>query len=125
MSDILLQFLPQFPAIVTTYWIVPGGMIALYFYGRFHFNTPDYLLDIGSSDYQTKVDQIAHLITPTPPIYTAPRSRYNYYAGIYVLILEFMFLLFTIAPSLLWDLLSDASRILTNFDVSGVLRLIP
>jgi hypothetical protein len=32
---------------ILSYWIVPVGMLALYFYGNFHFNTPEYLLDIG------------------------------------------------------------------------------
>jgi hypothetical protein len=56
--------------IVRVYWIVPAGMLALYFYGKFHFNTPEYLLDLGNSaSPATRAGPGARLITPAPHFY--------------------------------------------------------
>ncbi len=65
-------------------WTVPAGMMVLYFYGRSHFNTPAYSLDLA-------IGTRARLITQAPPIFTARRSRYSY-ANRYILVLEAAFL---------------------------------
>jgi hypothetical protein len=45
MSSALFGYTPaELWEFVNIYWIIPAGMIALYFYGMFHFNTPDYSL---------------------------------------------------------------------------------
>lgn len=73
------------------YWIVPAGMLALYFYGRFHFNSPEYAIDFGCRG--DPADSIGlRLITPTPPIFTTSRARYNRFARRYVAILELAFI---------------------------------
>jgi hypothetical protein len=73
---------------VQTYWIVPAGMIVLYFYGISHFNTPDYRLVILQNT------DSAALLTMAPPKYTTTRARFRRYAFRYVLILESAFLVF-------------------------------
>jgi hypothetical protein len=108
--------------IVRVYWIVPAGMLALYFYGKFHFNTPEYLLDLGNSaSPATRAGPGARLITPAPPIFTASRSRYNRYARRYVMILEAAFIVLIFFSGLLSGLLSDASGFITNFDLSAII----
>jgi hypothetical protein len=39
---------PEIGSSLQMYWIVPAGMIALYFYGMFHFNSPDYSLALST-----------------------------------------------------------------------------
>jgi hypothetical protein len=31
-------------ALISQYWLVPVGALVLVYYGKFHFNTPDYVL---------------------------------------------------------------------------------
>lgn len=90
-----------------TYWIVPAGMLALYFYGRFHFNTPDYALELNDEAGRPLAEP-GRLITLAPPIFTTSRSRFDRFAFRYILILEALFLVAIFLPSLL----SDAGRIL-------------
>ena len=71
-----------------SYWTVPAGMVALYFYGVSHFNTPDYRLAILQSA------ESSALLTMTPPKYTTTRSRFRRYARWYVFILICAFLAF-------------------------------
>jgi hypothetical protein len=77
-------------------WTVPAAMIFLYFYGRSHFNTPQYSLELS-------VGGPARLLTQTPPIFTTRRTRYNSYAHRYILILECAFLVFLFAHSVIED----------------------
>jgi hypothetical protein len=81
-----------------TYWIIPAGMIALYFYGRAHFNTPDYVL--GAQQGATA----GNLLTLAPPIFTTYRSQFNRFALWYVVILEAVFLAFIFLPSVFTDI---------------------
>src|ERR1700689_4833904 len=74
---------PQILLLIQNDWSVPVGMIALYFYGRFHFNTPSYPVV-----FSINPDERARLITQAPPIFTTRRSRYNSYSMRYILILE-------------------------------------
>jgi hypothetical protein len=107
---------------VTIYWIIPAGMLALYFYGKFHFNTPEYLLDLGNSaSPATTAGLGARLITPAPPIFTASRGRYNRYARRYVVILEAAFIALVFFSSFLSGLVSDASGLNTSFDLSVII----
>lgn len=93
---------------VETYWIIPAGMIALYFYGMFHFNSLTYILDLGSSSGSSEIQGTgARLITPAPPIYTASRKHFNSYARRYVLILEAAFIVIISFYSILSGVLSD------------------
>jgi hypothetical protein len=82
---------------VKTGWTVPAGMVVLYFYGRSHFNTPAYSLDLT-------INTRVRLITPAPPIFTTRRSRYNSYANRYALILEAAFLVIIFLYSMIQDI---------------------
>ena len=83
--------------------IVPLGMVALYFYGKYHFNSPEYPLDFRNNASPESAAS-ARLITPAPPIFTTSRSRFNRYLRRYVLILEIVFLAIIFFPSLLTDM---------------------
>src|SRR5690349_7500705 len=78
-----------------TFWIIPAGMVALYFYGRSRFNTPNYAL---------AAQEGANLLTLAPPIFTTLRSRFNRFALWYILILEIAFLVFIFLYSLVADI---------------------
>ena len=78
-------------------WTVPAGMVVLFFYGRSHFNTPAYSLDLT-------INSRVRLITPAPPIFTTMRCRYNSYANRYVLILEAAFLAIIFLYSIIQDI---------------------
>lgn len=70
------------------YWLVPAGMVFLYFYGTWRFNTPDYDMtpeELGGGP------RAVRLITLAPPIFTTTRSRFRRYSLRYVAILELMF----------------------------------
>jgi hypothetical protein len=83
-------------------WTVPVGMVALYFYGRFHFNSPLYPVV-----FSINPDERARLITQAPPILTTRRSRYNSYSIRYILILEGFFLVVIF----LFPVIRDAAQI--------------
>jgi hypothetical protein len=87
------------------YWIVPAGMLALYFYGQFHFNSLEYAIDFGSRGGPAESIG-ARLITPAPPIFTTSRARYNRFARRYVAILEAAFIAIIFFPSLLAEAVS-------------------
>jgi hypothetical protein len=87
------------------YWIVPAGMLALFFYGRFHFNSPEYAIDFGCRGGPAESIGL-RLITPTPPIFTTSRARYNRFARRYVAILELAFIGIVFFPSLLAEAIS-------------------
>jgi len=72
-------------------------MVVLFFYGRSHFNTPAYSLDLT-------INSRVRLITPAPPIFTTRRCRYNSYANRYVLILEAAFLAIIFLYSIIQDI---------------------
>jgi hypothetical protein len=82
---------------VKTGWTVPAGMVVLYFYGRSHFNTPAYSLNLT-------INTRVRLITPAPPMFTTRRSRYNSYANRYVLLLEAAFLVIIFLYSMIQDI---------------------
>jgi hypothetical protein len=84
--------------LIQAFWIVPAGMVALYFYGRSHFNTPDYALGAQQGA------PAGHLLTLAPPIFTTYRSQYNRYALTYVIILETVFLAFIFLTSVFTDM---------------------
>ena len=76
-------------------WIVPAGLVFLYVYGQFRFNTPMYSLELALESGSTaSQSEFARLITLAPPILTTRRSRYKGYALRYVLILQLVFLVF-------------------------------
>jgi hypothetical protein len=81
-------------------WTVPAGMVVLYFYGRSHFNTPAYSLDLA-------IGTRSRLITQAPPILTTRRSRYNSYANRYILVLEAAFL----GIIFLYSVIEDIARV--------------
>jgi hypothetical protein len=93
---------PEVLLLIQNDWTVPAGVIALYFYGRFHFNTPSYPIV-----FSVDTDERARLITQAPPIFTTRRSRYNSYSIRYILILEFAFLSFIF----LFPIIRDAASI--------------
>jgi hypothetical protein len=102
------------------YWIVPAGMLALFFYARFHFNSPEYAIDFGSQGGPAGPIGL-RLITPTPPIFTTSRARYNRFARRYVAILELAFIGIVCFPSLL----AEAISLLTGspFSLGGSITL--
>ena len=85
------------------YWIVPAGMLALYFYGRFHFNSPEYAIDFGNGGGPTVGFR---LITTAPPIFTTSRARYNRFARRYVAVLELAFIAIVFFPNLVAEAIS-------------------
>jgi hypothetical protein len=87
----MAELIPTAVEVAKTYWIVPAGMIALHYYGRFHFNTPDYALEQKLANGQPSVERWG-LSSLAPPIFTTYRARYNRYARRYILILEAAFL---------------------------------
>ena len=102
IDDILSKITPE--AIwmgVQNFWLIPAGMVALYFYGSFHFNTPAYALEMAIDSSSSTTDR-ARLITLVPPIFTTRRQRYNSYAIRYILILEVVFIAI-VATSLVYD----------------------
>jgi len=90
---------------VQIYWIVPAGMLALYFYGQFHFNSLEYAIDFGNRGGPAE-SMGARLLTPAPPIFTTSRARYNRFARRYVAILEAAFIAIIFFPSLLAEAVS-------------------
>jgi hypothetical protein len=88
------------------FWLLPLGMIVIYFFARYHFNTPDYALvsaglpDSSSADLP-KTSPLARLRTSAPPIFTTPRDRYRKSEIKYVLGLEVAYLCLTIFPDLI------------------------
>jgi hypothetical protein len=97
------SFATSLIAILKTYWIVPVGIIALYYYGRFHFNTPDYSFDLKDRDGIPLADG-GRLLTLAPPIFTTSRARFNRYARRYVLILEAAFLIIVFFSGIVADI---------------------
>jgi hypothetical protein len=91
------------------YWIIPAGMLALYFYGRFHFNSPEYAIDFGARNSSDEVPG-PRLIAMAPPIFTTSRERYNRFARRYVAILEAAFLAIVFFP----DLVAEGISLLTG-----------
>jgi hypothetical protein len=87
------------------YWIIPAGMLALYFYGRFHFNSPEYAIDFGARSGPAESAGL-RLITPAPPIFTTSRDRYNRFARRYVAILELAFIAIVFFPNLVAQAIS-------------------
>jgi hypothetical protein len=85
-----------------SYWVIPVGMLVLYFYGRVHFNTPDYALTQNDDDGQPLSDP-GRLLSLAPPMFTTTRSRFNLYAWRYILILWGAFLVLLFVPSLITD----------------------
>jgi hypothetical protein len=93
-------------AMAPQYWLLPVGMIVIYFFARYHFNTPDYALvraslpDSPGAD-EPKASPLARLRTSAPPIYTTPRDRYRKAEIMYVLGLEAAYLCLTVFPDAL------------------------
>jgi len=81
---------------ISNVWPIPAGIVILYFYGRYHFNTPNYplVLSVGNDD---GVKYSVRLITQASPILTTQRARYNNYALRYILVLEIAFLVIVFA----------------------------
>jgi hypothetical protein len=90
-----------------SYWVIPVGMLVLYFYGRVHFNTPSYPL-IQQDENGRPLSDPGRLLSLAPPLFTTTRSRFNRYAWRYILLLEVVFLILLFLPSVI----SDAGRIL-------------
>ena len=89
------------------YWVIPAGMLVLYFFGRVHFNTPSYALTQTDDDDGQPLSDPGRLVSLAPPAFTTPRSRFNRYAWRYIVILEVAFLALLFLPSVY----SDAARI--------------
>ena len=117
LTDVGLT-LDQVKTFVQIYWLVPAGVVALYFYGSFHFNTPDYRLVISQSPDQPS------LLTLAPPKFTTTRARFRRYSLRYILVLEALFLSFVFLTSVYVDAakIAHAGDIIKNlqFDSASV-----
>jgi hypothetical protein len=113
MSYFFGQSPADFLAVAQTYWIIPAGLLALYFYGRFHFNSLEYAIDFGNSEGPAESIG-ARLLTPAPPIFTTSRTRYNSFARQHVLILGTAFLAMVFFP----NVLAEAITLLTGSQFS-------
>lgn len=91
---------------IAIYWIIPVGLVALHFYGRHHFNTPEYALSSNVRDGGSGLVRnmpLAKLRGLAPPMFTTSRARYRRYAFRYIAILQSIFLLITCAPDLVLE----------------------
>jgi hypothetical protein len=95
---------PEIGSSLQAYWIVPAGMVALYFYGMFHFNSPDYSLALGTRGEAATSPAGVRLITPAPPMFTTSRARFNRYARRYVMILQSAFIAIIFFSSVIGDI---------------------
>jgi hypothetical protein len=89
--------------LAAAYWIVPVGLVALAFYGSYHFNTPDYALAAeraGSEDlpWNAPTSKLRGL---APPLFTTSRTQYRRYELRYILILQGIFLVITCLPDVI------------------------
>jgi hypothetical protein len=89
--------------ILSNCWTVPAGIVALYFYGRLHFNSPTYPIELIVSNGRSGNDR-ARLITQAPPIFTTRRSRYNSYALRYIGVLELSFIVMVFGYPIIRDI---------------------
>jgi hypothetical protein len=80
-----------------TYWIIPAGMVALSYYGWYHFNTPDYVLDPKGRDDEPLTKE-GVLLTAAPPMFTTSRIRFSRYAWRYIVLLQAAFLAIVFLP---------------------------
>ena len=90
-------------AIVSNVWTVPAGILFLFLYGRLHFNTPTYPLELLAQSTGTLGDK-ARLPTQAPPMFTTQRSRYNSYSLRYIAILEIAFIIIVFGATVLRDI---------------------
>lgn len=103
MSEIAWTNMLGLKSLAVDFWIIPIGMLALFFYGRFHFNTPDYALSGNpgvAAGGLIRDLPMARLRGLAPPIYTTTRARYRRYVLRYVAILEAGFVIAIAAPEL-------------------------
>jgi hypothetical protein len=98
--------LAQIIGLVEDYWLVPVGLAVLYFYGTFHFNTPDYDMTPAESN-GVNSSHYAQLISLAPPIFTTQRARFRRYSLRYVLLLQIAFLVIVFC----WSAVADAGEI--------------
>ncbi len=84
-------------------WIVPASIVALYFYGRYHFNTPGYALELKDKNGQP-LDQAGRLVSLAPPRFTTSRARFERFALGYVLILTAGFLSIVFLPNVVGEI---------------------
>lgn len=89
--------------IISNCWTVPAGIVALYFYGRLHFNSPTYPIELVVPNSRSSTGR-ARLITQAPPIFTTRRSRYNSYAFRYIIMLEMLFMLIVFGYPIIRDI---------------------
>lgn len=81
-------------------WIVFAAIIALFIYGRFHFNTPEYALRLTDKNGRP-LGEAGQLVSLAPPRFTTSRIRFERFAFGYVLILAGAFLCIVFLPGLL------------------------
>jgi hypothetical protein len=104
MTDIIrIVFSESNLSIIDNAWSIPAGIIIIYVYGRLHFNTPAYPIEMTVSSEASLTDT-ARLITQAPPIYTTFRQRYNSYALRYIGLLQLAFLVCVFWYSIVKDI---------------------
>jgi hypothetical protein len=98
MADLIQWFIP----FLKEHWGVFVGMGVLWIYGFYHFNARVYQFgkeeEKNAEGLSPKLLALAQSRVAAPPIFTTRRDRYQYYARIYVLGLEGLFLLLVLAP---------------------------
>ncbi|MFB0491828.1 hypothetical protein ABIE45_004414 [Methylobacterium sp. OAE515] len=105
---------PWLQTAILNYWIVAVGVIALFFFGSYHFNTPNYALSGGSeraAGPSTLDPAISRINGLAPPKYTTTRSQYQRFMLKYVIMLETAFVVMTFSPEVIKSIyyLSGAS----------------
>lgn len=92
------NYWPLIQAAFFDYWIIGIGLVTLYFWGRYHFNTPNYALggNADTGDRSSSIDPtISKINGLVPPMYTTTISQYWRYMFRYILILQIVFILVT------------------------------
>jgi hypothetical protein len=89
--------------LISNSWTIPAGIVVLFFYGRAHFNSPTYPIELVAPNGSDQNDRV-RLITQVPPIFTTRQSRYNSYSLRYISALIFAFLLIVFAYPVLRDI---------------------
>jgi hypothetical protein len=90
-------------SIINNAWSVPAGIIVLYVYGRLHFNTRAYQIELTVSN-ESSLTETARLITQAPPVYTTSRKRYNTSVLCYIGLLQLAFLVCVFWYSIVRDI---------------------
>lgn len=119
------------------YWFIPLGIVILWIYGRYHFNSPTYKLSLNVLDTASYSDE-SHLTSSLPPSATTRINYFRTYATRYTVTLITIFIVMTTMYPLLktslhtihWAELPDSpstkdSAIISLLVILGLIPSIP